>query len=176
MRIVSSSGTSSPRSMYPPASKPRGVPRLTAARNMSPVARWSSPSRSARMGAWVPLPAPGAPNRATTFMGLLDTSANEAFVVPHHQLRLDLLHRLHDNAHDDEDDRPAQAQATKLGHVRTHHVRRHGDDPQEERPRDGDPEDHPGEVILRWPAWSDAGDEAAVLAQLVRRLVRLERK
>ena len=40
--------------------------RATAARNRSPDARTGTPSRSARIGAWVPFPAPGAPSRTMT--------------------------------------------------------------------------------------------------------------
>ena len=50
------------------------------------------------------------------------------------------------------------------------------DDAQEQGAGDGDPRDHPCEVILRGTPRPDAGDEAAVLAQLLGGLVRLERE
>ena len=71
-----SSGTSLPASMYRRASMPSGVPSRTAARNRSPVATIGIPSRSARIGACVPFPAPGGPSRMTTF---IPPSARMAF-------------------------------------------------------------------------------------------------
>ena len=50
------------------------------------------------------------------------------------------------------------------------------DDAQEEGAGDGDPGDHPGEVVLRGTPRPDAGNEAAVLPQLLGGLVRLERE
>ena len=48
--------------------------RATAARNRSPVARTGMPSRAARIGACVPFPAPGAPSRTMTVMGVAGRS------------------------------------------------------------------------------------------------------
>ena len=52
----------------------------------------------------------------------------------------------------------------------------HGDDAQEERAGDRDAEDDPGQVVLGRAPGPDAGDEAAVLAQLLGRLIGLERE
>ena len=59
---VSSSGTSSPWSMYFFASMPSSVPFLMFARKISPVEIWGIANFSAIIFACVPFPAPGAPN------------------------------------------------------------------------------------------------------------------
>src|SRR3990170_8436234 len=95
----------------------------TAVRNRSPVATCGMPSRSERMSAWVPLPAPGAPSRTTTVTrlgrrpppGTVAASSDEAFVVAHHELRFDLLHRLDDDRHDDQQPRTAEGDARQGG-------------------------------------------------------------
>ena len=80
-------------------SRPSSLPRATAARSRSPEARTGTPSARARIGAWVPLPAPGAPRQdATVIAPTQPRLADEPFVVAHHELRLDLLHRLDDDA------------------------------------------------------------------------------
>ena len=58
-----SSLTSAPESITFLASRPSGVPALTAARSMSPVEICGMPKRLQMKVACVPLPAPGAPNR-----------------------------------------------------------------------------------------------------------------
>src|SRR3954470_25022563 len=103
---------------------------------MSPVARWSRPRRSARIGACVPLPAPGAPSRTRTFIPFVVTSADEPLVVAHHELRLDLLHGLDDHADDDEDAGAAEAESAELRQDRRDDVRRDRDDAEEERAGD----------------------------------------
>src|SRR6266487_4998751 len=60
---MTASGTSFPSSMNFLASRPSGVPVATAARRMSPVVLFGSPSRSARILPCVPFPEPGAPKR-----------------------------------------------------------------------------------------------------------------
>src|SRR5437667_2705980 len=69
-------------------------------RKSSPVVMCARPTSLFRRAAWVPLPAPGRPSNTTyTVPGLPD----EAFVLAHHQLRLDLAHRVQDDAnHDDQ--------------------------------------------------------------------------
>ena len=61
IRRTSSSGTSPPISMIPPACAPTAVPARTADRHISPVDRCEIPSRSEMRTACVPLPAPGGP-------------------------------------------------------------------------------------------------------------------
>ncbi len=53
------------------ASRPSGVPALTAARSMSPVEICGMPNFSLMKLAWVPLPAPGGPNRIKRIVYLL---------------------------------------------------------------------------------------------------------
>ena len=88
------------------------VPDSRRPRNRSPVATCGSPSRSARTGACVPLPAPGPPRSTSTH-----ASPDEAFVVAHHQLRLDLLHGFDHDADHDEDARAAKAEAAEPGRM-----------------------------------------------------------
>ena len=63
IRLVISSGTYSPASMYSLAFQPRSVPSETLERKMSPVEIAGMPKRSATTLACVPLPAPGGPIR-----------------------------------------------------------------------------------------------------------------
>src|SRR5688500_7306599 len=121
MPIMTSSPTRLPASIVALATSPRPVPAWTASRRMSPVEIFGSPCVLASRSACVPLPAPGGPS-ITTFIALrsapYDTwlptpPANpcllhEPVVVPHDQLRLDLLHRVHGDADDDQERRPAE--------------------------------------------------------------------
>ena len=70
MPIVTSSGTSSPRSMYERARRPSSLSLRRCSRNMSPVAMCGTPLAAATAAAWVPLPAPGGPNRSTASIPL----------------------------------------------------------------------------------------------------------
>src|SRR5262249_36549416 len=134
--MVTSSGTSTPRSMYPRACRPSGVPAARWARNMSPVAMCGSPVASDTSTAWVPLPAPGGPNsrmsRATSPDAL---PAEEALVVAHHELRLHLPHGVERHPHDDQDGRAAEPAGRGLREpsVADEDVREHGDDPEVDR-------------------------------------------
>src|SRR5579859_1530179 len=121
--IMTSSSTSRPSWMAPSASLPRRVPRLCSSRRISPVEIMGTPNRSCRKSPWVLLPLPGAPNSSsfTTRPPLLTSdesyrksmsrppltcialrSSDESTVLPHDQLRLQLLHRIEGDAHDDE--------------------------------------------------------------------------
>ena len=115
-----------------------GRPRGRAACRRRPRPAAGRPTRGpgrragcARAGAWVPFPAPGAPRRTMTVIaptGRRTSSGvrarargraawphvtDEAFVVPHHQLGLDLLHRLDDDRHDDQQARAAEAEGRR---------------------------------------------------------------
>src|SRR5208282_2404308 len=114
--ITRSSGTSSPLSMIGRTFLPSSVPWLTASRNMSPVDRCGTPQLCATRFDWVPLPAPGGPRKIkaclrpiVTARPRLSTATTphpalpyEPFVIPHHELRFQLLHGVHGYAHDDQ--------------------------------------------------------------------------
>src|SRR3954453_17595931 len=174
--MMSSSGTSSPRSMYAFASLPRSVSSLTAWRSMSPVAMYASGKSSCRRSACVPFPAPGGPSRmrfSSAMAGRAPYLFQEALVVAHHQLGLELFHRVQRDADDDEQRGPAEEE------VRARLVdedrRQGGDRGEVERPREREPgEDAVEELGGRAPR-SDAGDEAPVLLQVVGLVDRVER-
>src|SRR4051795_2635890 len=125
MEITSSSGTSLPLSMYSLACRPRSVSCRLCSRRRSPVPMYGSPKSSVRREACVPLPAPGGPSRIR-FSSLIRIvvrrslacgdrrarpySLQEAFVVAHHELRLELLHRVQGHADDDQDRRAAEVE------------------------------------------------------------------
>src|SRR3954466_6165532 len=104
MRLVTSSGTYSPWSMYRLASMPSGVPCETLARKMSPVEIAGILKCSAMNLAWVPLPAPGGPMISRRiWWSAPSASAQESFVVALLELALDLFHRIERDTHHDED-------------------------------------------------------------------------
>src|SRR5690606_20231132 len=92
--------------------RPTGVCAATAARSMSPVDSWRMPCLSTSRPAWVPLPAPGGPNRIRFIaiprrrasaqppleLRLLDQVA----VLVRQQVRLDLADRVHRHVDDDQ--------------------------------------------------------------------------
>src|SRR5512143_454879 len=109
MPIIRSSGTSPPAAMIGAAFLPSSVPSATASRRMSPVEMCGTPWRAASCLACVPFPLPGGPMKMSfTTSSLLSSAAadapalHEAVVVPHDQLRLDLLDRVHGHADDDQ--------------------------------------------------------------------------
>src|SRR6185503_20194229 len=109
---MSSSETSSPERMTASTSRPISLPLATSARRRSPDASTGTPRLAASAGAWVPLPAPGAPSRMATVIDVPESAlADEPFVVAHHQLRLDLLHRLDDDGDHDEQAGAADGEA-----------------------------------------------------------------
>src|SRR5215213_3194037 len=110
-------------------SRPRSVSVFAIVRRMSPVDTCGQPKRSCSICAWVPLPAPGAPSRMTILaLPFVLTRAlrlalrarhataakppaarsEEPVVVAHDELRLDLLHRVHRDADDDQEARAAE--------------------------------------------------------------------
>src|SRR5919205_2942430 len=139
MRIVSSSGTSVPALRMGRSSPASGDSDFSSARNMSPVEICGSPRRSWSRRACVPFPAPGAPMRTMIFdirgdcrmPGLscrfqlrpgirrlvLSSAAaqaaarpEEAFVVAHDELRLDLRDGVHGDADQDQERRAAEVE------------------------------------------------------------------
>src|SRR6185436_7743358 len=136
MLIMSSSGTSEPRSMNCFTFWPSGVFSRAVPRRMSPVEMWGTPRASASFLAWVPFPTAGAPtNRSLTgssaspdhevrprvrvgylrvrslqrncagpaLPAALDArvAAEEAAVVMHDEVGLDLVDDVEPDAHDD---------------------------------------------------------------------------
>src|SRR5262245_57429127 len=114
MPIIVASSTSLPDSITFLAARPSGVPSCTACRRMSPVEILGTPRVRANRSACVPFPAPGGPNiTSLTDTALAASTPNtrllhEAVVVPHDELRLDLLHRVHRHTDDDEQRRAAE--------------------------------------------------------------------
>src|SRR6266542_7119144 len=98
-------------------------------------------------------------------------SPDEALVAPHEELRLQLLHRLHDHADDDEDARTAEPQRLHTGEV-TDERRHDRDDAEEQRARDRDPRDDPAKELRGRTAGPDAWDETAVPLDVVGHVVR----
>ena len=152
--------------------------RPTAARSRSPDARMREPRCSARTGAWVPFPAPGAPEeRRSRSIGIATSSPDEPFVVAHHELRFDLLHRLDDDADHDQQARAAEGDAGRAtGRAGRRLTARTATMPRKRAPATVIRVDDPGQVVRRRPARPDARDEAAVLAELLGGLVGLERE
>src|SRR5215217_3642582 len=154
---------------------PSGVPSRTAARKRSPVATIGVPSRFDSRGAWVPFPAPGAPRRTMAFMRPWPPprrrSSDEPLVLADEELRLELLHRLDDDADDDQDARAAEGEALELRLDQGNERRQGRNDAEEQRAGHGDPGHDAGEVVLRRASRPDDRDEAAVLAELLGRLV-----
>src|SRR6266705_2527802 len=202
------SGTSSPRSTIAATLRPRGEPYRIAARNNSPVEMCGRPVRREISAACVPLPTPGAP-RSTSLApaplaALIPSPAaaahprplQEAVVMPHDELRLDLLHRVHRDADHDQERRPAEIE------LQAEPLRQEGRQPCVERRADererldvepadqdlGKERDH-GEIdradegqarqdivqIFRGPPpGADSGDEAAVFLHVVGHVHRVE--
>src|SRR6185295_18996235 len=111
-----SSGTRPPFSMIGPALRPVGVPAEMASRNMSPVEIFGTFRCATSRAACVPLPARGGPRKMTrTRRGMARdcglaaatdapplARSREPVVVAHDELRLNLGHRVHGHADDDE--------------------------------------------------------------------------
>src|SRR6476646_2339206 len=171
--MIRSSETRSPRAITAFASSPSGVPSRTAARSMSPVAMCARLRSAATREAWVPLPAPGGPIKIrSSAIGLLE----EALVGAHRELRLDLPHRVDGNAHDDQHRGAAERSGGRLREpaVLDEQRRQHRDGGQEEAAGDGQPHQHALEVLGGGPPGAHAGNEPAVLLQVVRLLDRVE--
>src|SRR4051794_38814275 len=175
--LVTSSGTRSPASMYFLAIRPSSVPPDTLARKMSPVEIFGMVKFSAMNSAWVPLPAPGGPT-STSLMRLpsLSASAQESFVVPLHQLALDLLHGVEAHADHDQHCGATEREVLIVAAGDTEEeVRQDGDDSQVHRTGQRDPGEHELQILGRGASGPDAGDEAAVLLHVVGALDRVER-
>src|SRR3954471_2432327 len=174
MRLVTSSGTYSPASMYRLASTPSGVPCETLARKMSPVEIAGILKCSAMYFAWVPLPAPGGPmiNRRTRCY--LASSAQESFVVALLELALDLFHRVEGDADHDQDRGATEGEVLVGADQHEGDQRDHGDQTEVQRAGQRDAGQDVEQVVLGRLPRPDPGDEAAVLLHVVRHLFRVE--
>ena len=120
MPIITSSLTSSPRSMIALHALADLACRRAPLRAGCRRSRSSGiPRARANRSACVPFPAPGGPSMIRfSATRLAPPSANprllhEAVVVPHDQLRLDLLHRVHRHADDDQQRRAAEEERAR---------------------------------------------------------------
>src|SRR6266568_3417117 len=150
-------------------------------RNRSPVESWTQPWSLTRRWACVPLPEPGGPmNTRSPLIARLGRDeaphlADEPLVGALEELRLELFHRLDDHADDDEDARAAKAQRLHTGDVADE--RGHdGDDPEEQRPGDGDARHDALQEVGGRTARPDTGDEPAVALDVLGHVVRDERE
>src|ERR1700712_1616198 len=184
--MISSSGTRLPASMCALAWRPSSVPSLTAARRMLPVAKYGRPKSCVIRSAWVPWPAPGGPTRMRfssdtgALAASLRTGASrppvpgrsgilleEAFVVAHHQLGLELLHGVEGHADDDQQRGSAELERLRRTGEGDHDRRQRGDRGEVECAREREAREDPVEELGRRPARSHPRDEAAVLLQVL---------
>src|SRR4051812_31584702 len=191
---MSPSGTRLPASMCSLACRPSSVPSATAARRMLPVAKYGRPKSSVRRSAWVPLPAPGGPTRmrlSSDTRAIEDSVGTgrrkrpapgrsgillqEAFVVAHHQLGFELLHRVEGHPDDDQQRRAAEVERLRGAGRGDQDRRQRGDRGQVQRPWERQPGQDAIEELGRRPAWPHPGDEPAVLLQVVGLVDRVER-
>src|SRR6185295_815169 len=101
-------------------------------------------------------------DREKTLAGI-ESGAEEALVVAHHELAVDLFHGLEGDADDDEDRDAAEGESGDVGHG-DDQQREHRDGGQEERPWKGEAVEDFGQVPLGGRTGADAGDETALLA------------
>src|ERR1700693_211170 len=140
---------------------------------MSPVETWITPKWSARRFDCVPFPAPCLPSSTSRGSAQLMSLGEEALVVPHHQLAVELLHGLEHYADCDED---CHATEGILDVPRLQHYERDDRDyRQVHRAGQRDPVEHFGEIALGRRAGPDARDEATLLANDVGLLLLIER-
>src|SRR4051812_30107098 len=184
--MITSSGTSSPASMYCLAFLPSSVPLATASRRMLPVAKYGRPKSCVRRSAWVPLPAPGGPIRIrfSSDTGALAASfrtgasrppvpgrsgilLQEAFVVAHHQLGLELLHGVEGHADDDQQRGSAEVERLRRARGGDHDRRQRRDGGEVERAREREPREDAVQELGGRPAWPHPRDEPSVLLQVV---------
>src|SRR5262247_2061117 len=98
--------------------------------------------------AWVPLPAPTGPSRTTS--SARESAPNEAPVVTHDELRLELAHGVERDADHDQHRRALNGQGLEAGKS-LHDKRQDGHDAQEERPGDGDADEYRRQILVGWP-------------------------
>src|SRR5260221_12061863 len=129
------------------------------------------PKRSRSMFAWVPLPLPGAPYRRR-FIELLD----EAAILAHDQLRLQLFHRVQGNADDDEDCGAPQIHLLMWnpGDLGRGYRQDDSDEAQEGGAGERDAIHDGRQVVRGGTSRTDARDEARIAFEVVGDVVHLE--
>ena len=138
---------------------------------MFPVEMVGIPSRLDRISACVPFPAPGAPSRISLMSSLL-LFLKEAGVVAHQHLRLDGCDGLQSNADHDDDGRAAKGES-RVAHDRAEKNRQDRDDAEIDRAEEGNLVDDLADEVSGRTARTEAGNEAAVLLQVVGHLNRV---
>src|SRR5215208_5419591 len=133
---------------------------------------YGSLKSSLRRSAWVPLPAPGGPRRMRFSSLKARTLLQEALVVAHHQLGLELLHRVQGDA-DDDQQRGSAEEEVGAGLVYEDGWQR-GDGRQVERARKGQASQDAIEELRRRAARPHPRNEPAVLLEVVGLVDRVE--
>src|SRR5205823_3632386 len=142
------------------------------------------------MLAWVPLPDPGAPYRRR-FMpqrtplpmngeghsSFSNVSLDEAPVLAHHQLRLQLLHRVESDTDDDEDGGAPEIHRLLIDarDLRGGDRQDDGDEAQEDSADERDPIHHGLQVVRGGTSRADSRNEAGITFEVVRHVVHVER-
>src|SRR5579885_174976 len=205
--LTSSSGTSLPAWISLSALRPISSWAAICVRSISPV-EMCGPFRHCWISfAWVPLPEPGEPNRiragAAAFLdsgapAATDTARtwSEPFIMPHNQLRFNLVHGIHRNTHHNEqrgaakvevhseaieqparkmriDEVPNERQALQLDAL-DHDLRNDRQQRQVEPAHHSDLRKDLVHVLGGILAGPDSGNEAAVFAHVIRCFVRVE--
>src|SRR5918997_558758 len=175
MSMITSSGTSSPRSLYSCISCPSSVPWFISSRTRSPVSMCVAPVSSSSFAAWVPLPAPCGPMIMIlgNFFFLLFSSLpalQKPLVVTHHKLTLELAHRIQRDAYYDQYRHAAEKDRAPQPHDARDNVRHYRDRCQKDRPEERDPGQDVVQIDRCRLPRTYTGDISAALLQVVRML------
>ena len=168
-------------SMIALAWRPTGVPAATAARSMSPVESCGMPCCSTRRCRLRALARPPAARAGSSLIRRLSPVAawpelgllHEALVLVRQQMAVDLRHRVHRHATRRSAAR-CRRNRTAARHRRPGVSGKQADDGQIGRADHRDAGQHVVDVVGRALARTDAGNEAAMLLQIVGRLRRVE--
>src|ERR1700688_4692692 len=179
------------------ALRPSGVPAAISARSMSPVAMCGIPKCERSMLAWVPLPLPGAPYRSRFTVGpphpaepaarvgpaspasadLRLVSSDEAAVLAHHQLRLQLFHRVERYADHDEYGCASEVHRLSVDARDAGRGDRKADRDEAQEGRAGERHaiHYRGEIVRGRTSRADARDEAGIAFEVVGDFVHVKR-
>src|SRR6266436_8077827 len=147
MPMTTSSGTRSPRSMIALDFFPSSVPAAIAALSMSPVDNCGRRQSPCRILAWVPLPAPGGPNRMRFIARLFRPGAFETrlldktLILLGDEMALNLRHGVHGHADDDQERGAAKGELLHIVGA-ADDLRDQADGREIERAHDGDARQH----------------------------------